>query len=317
VLLINLGTPDAPEARAVRRYLAQFLTDPRVIEISPWLWRPVLHGAVLGFARRNRRMPTGRCGPTKDRRSPRSPNGRPKPSGAAGRGRRRRICDALRQSGNRERARANGEGRLRPHPGGAALSPILRCNHRERPGRSVRGARLRFDASRRFAPCPPIMTTRFTSMRWPEPRAPAQGARFRARAAALSFHGMPQRTLELGDPYHCHCQKTARLLGERLGSRPTSLSSRASDGPNGSSRRPTKCWPIIPSAGDTNRNRRAGLFGRLRRNSRGARHSRPRDLPRGRRRAIRPLDCLNDSAEGMHMLEGLVRRELAGWLQRE
>ena len=33
----------------------------------------------------------------------------------------------------------------------------------------------------------------------------------------LSFHGMPQRTLELGDPYHCHCRKTARLLGEAMG----------------------------------------------------------------------------------------------------
>ena len=47
VLLINLGTPDAPEAGAVRRYLAEFLTDPRVIEIPQWLWRPILHGVVL------------------------------------------------------------------------------------------------------------------------------------------------------------------------------------------------------------------------------------------------------------------------------
>jgi ferrochelatase len=47
VLLTNLGTPDAPEAGAVRRYLAEFLTDPRVIEIPPWLWRPILHGVVL------------------------------------------------------------------------------------------------------------------------------------------------------------------------------------------------------------------------------------------------------------------------------
>src|SRR5215210_7750287 len=47
VLLINLGTPDAPEPGAVRRYLAQFLTDPRVIEIPWWLWRPILHGVVL------------------------------------------------------------------------------------------------------------------------------------------------------------------------------------------------------------------------------------------------------------------------------
>ena len=46
-LLINLGTPDAPEARAVRRYLAEFLSDPRVIEIPTIAWKPILHGIVL------------------------------------------------------------------------------------------------------------------------------------------------------------------------------------------------------------------------------------------------------------------------------
>src|SRR5260221_7654701 len=47
VLLINLGTPDAPTPRAVRRYLAQFLSDPRVIEIPRVLWLPILHAFVL------------------------------------------------------------------------------------------------------------------------------------------------------------------------------------------------------------------------------------------------------------------------------
>src|SRR6476620_2828802 len=47
VLLINLGTPDAPTPRAVRRYLKQFLSDPRVIEIPRALWLPILHGIVL------------------------------------------------------------------------------------------------------------------------------------------------------------------------------------------------------------------------------------------------------------------------------
>src|ERR671933_827665 len=47
VLLINLGTPDAPDARAVRRYLAEFLSDPRVIEIPAIAWRPILHGIIL------------------------------------------------------------------------------------------------------------------------------------------------------------------------------------------------------------------------------------------------------------------------------
>src|SRR3989442_13801605 len=47
ILLINLGTPDAPTPRAVRRYLEQFLSDPRVIEIPRALWLPILHGIVL------------------------------------------------------------------------------------------------------------------------------------------------------------------------------------------------------------------------------------------------------------------------------
>ena len=47
VLLINLGTPDAPEVRAVRRYLAEFLSDPRVVEIHPLAWKPILHGLIL------------------------------------------------------------------------------------------------------------------------------------------------------------------------------------------------------------------------------------------------------------------------------
>src|SRR5438477_12437249 len=47
VLLVNLGTPDAPSSAAVGSYLAQFLTDPRVVEIPAALWRPLLHGVIL------------------------------------------------------------------------------------------------------------------------------------------------------------------------------------------------------------------------------------------------------------------------------
>ena len=47
VLLINLGTPDAPTASAVRRYLAEFLSDPRVVEIPRAAWLPILHGVIL------------------------------------------------------------------------------------------------------------------------------------------------------------------------------------------------------------------------------------------------------------------------------
>src|SRR5689334_2941008 len=47
VLLVNLGTPDAPTPSAVRRYLAEFLSDPRVVEIPSVIWKPILHGVVL------------------------------------------------------------------------------------------------------------------------------------------------------------------------------------------------------------------------------------------------------------------------------
>ena len=47
ILLANTGTPDAPTPAAVRRYLAEFLSDPRIIETSRWLWWPVLHGVIL------------------------------------------------------------------------------------------------------------------------------------------------------------------------------------------------------------------------------------------------------------------------------
>lgn len=47
VLLAQLGSPDAPTAPALRRFLGEFLADPRVVDLSPWLWRPILHGIIL------------------------------------------------------------------------------------------------------------------------------------------------------------------------------------------------------------------------------------------------------------------------------
>ncbi len=47
VLLVNLGTPDAPTPAAVKRYLAEFLSDPRVVEIPPLIWQPILRGIIL------------------------------------------------------------------------------------------------------------------------------------------------------------------------------------------------------------------------------------------------------------------------------
>ena len=131
----------------------------------------------------------------------------------------------------------------------------------------------------------------------------------------LSFHGMPQRTLELGDPYHCHCQKTARLLSEKL-SVPTGIAFQSKFGrakwlepatdatlaayPKQGVKRVAIVAPGF-SADCIETLEELGIRGKQTFLAAG-----------GERFAL--LDCLNDSEEGIAMLERLISRELAGWL---
>jgi ferrochelatase len=141
---------------------------------------------------------------------------------------------------------------------------------------------------------------------------------FAPEVLLLSFHGMPQRTLELGDPYHCHCRKTARLLEEALG-RPglrvrTSFQSRfgrakwlepATDMVLAEEARAgTKCLAIAApgfAADCLETLEELAIRGREQFTQAGGEQ-------------FAALACLNDGAAGMAMLEALVRRELAGWV---
>jgi len=218
VLIVNLGTPDAAEAGAVRRYLAEFLSDRRVVEISPILWQPILRGIILRT--------------------------RPKKSAHA-------YAQVWREDGSPLAAITAGQAEvLRGRFGDGVL-----VEHAMRYGRPAIGDKL---TALKAAGCQRILiaplypqycaaTTAtandaafaaLAGMRWqpairtlpPYHDDPAYIAAlkesvetslaalsFRPDAIVASFHGMPRRTLELGDPYHCHCQKTARLLGEALG----------------------------------------------------------------------------------------------------
>lgn len=218
VLLINLGTPDAPEPRAVKRYLGEFLSDRRVVELPAIAWQPILRGIIL--------------------------NTRPKKSAHA-------YSQVWTEKGSPLAAvtRAQAEG-LKD-----AFGPEVLVDWGMRYGNPAIGERLR---AMKAAGCERILlaplypqycaaTTAtandkafaaLAQMRWqPAIRtlppyhdhpayieALAQTVRedlaklsFTPDAIVASFHGMPQRTLELGDPYHCHCQKTGRLLSEALG----------------------------------------------------------------------------------------------------
>ena len=133
----------------------------------------------------------------------------------------------------------------------------------------------------------------------------------------LSFHGMPQRTLELGDPYHCHCRKTARLLGEAL-ERPVDVAFQSRFGRAKWLEPATdKVLAAYPGQGVKNIAIAAPGFSAdcVETLEELAIRGRETFVSAGGERFAR-LDCLNASDEGTTMLEQLVRRELEGWIDR-
>jgi ferrochelatase len=138
---------------------------------------------------------------------------------------------------------------------------------------------------------------------------------FQPQRLLLSFHGMPQRTLQLGDPYHCHCQKTARLLSEQL-SIPTDIAFQSRFGRAKWLEPATdKVLAAYPKDGVTRIAIAAPGFSAdcVETVEELGIRGRETFMAAGGEQFAR-LECLNDSAEGMTMLEALIRRELAGWL---
>jgi ferrochelatase len=144
---------------------------------------------------------------------------------------------------------------------------------------------------------------------------------FSPEVLLLSFHGMPQRTLELGDPYHCQCQKTARLLREALAVDHPDLRIELSfQSRFGRAKWLEPATDTVLAAEAAKGTRRLAIaapgF------SADCLETREELAIRGREQftdaggeQFAALDCLNTSAAGMEMLEALVRRELAGWIR--
>ncbi|BBD00585.1 MULTISPECIES: ferrochelatase [Sphingobium] len=216
VLLINLGTPDAPDAKSVRRYLAEFLSDPRVVEIPKIVWQPILHGVILT---------------TRPKKSAHAYQQVWTPEGSPLAVHSRAIAQALQQA--------------MPH---VVVDWAMRYGN---PAIAEKLAAMKVQGCDRvlLAPLYPQYSGATTAtandaafaalaaMRWqpavrtlpPYHDDPAYIAALKAsidaNVAALdfvpdallaSFHGMPERTLHLGDPYHCQSVKTVRLLREAL-----------------------------------------------------------------------------------------------------
>jgi protoporphyrin/coproporphyrin ferrochelatase len=220
VLVVNLGTPDEPTPSAVRRYLAEFLADPRVIELPRWFWLPLLHGVILPF--RSRRSAHAYSQVWTERGSP---------------------LLSLSQDlthGLREALDADARPltvRLAMRYGNPSIRSVLEELHDEGVRRLlVLPLYPQYSATTTAAVFDEVMAA-LSEWRWmPELRWVVdywkEPAWLDAVAGSIrqawqdepagghllfSFHGIPQRYFRNGDPYHCQCQGSAREIVQRLG----------------------------------------------------------------------------------------------------
>jgi ferrochelatase len=230
VLLINLGTPDAPTASAVRRYLAEFLSDRRVVEIPRVVWKPLLHGVILRTrpARSAQRYATIW---TKDGSPLRVHSLRQKTLLHGYLGQRLKTLGlpsdhAHVELGMRYGAPSIADALTRLRESGCERVLVLPLYPQYAASTTASALDAVFAAARAMRRMPALRAVDAYHDDVGYIGALAQNINDywvkngRPHKLLLSFHGVPRRTLDLGDPYHCHCHKTARLLATELGLKP-------------------------------------------------------------------------------------------------
>ena len=316
VLLVNLGSPDAPDARSVKRYLGEFLSDRRVVELHPALWQPILRGIVLNTR------------PSKSAEAYRSiwsEAGSPLTAITAGQALALKdsfgpgvtvdwamrygtpsIADRLAtlKAGGCERILIAA---LYPQYSGATTATV---NDRA----FLELAKMRWQPAIRTLPPwyddPLYIDALKTSV-----ERQVAALSFVPEVIIASFHSMPLRTLELGDPYHCHCMKTARLLSEALG-RELTVSFQSKLG--------RAKWLEPPTEATLERLGREGVKSvavvtpgfvadNLETLEEIAIRGSESFVEHGGR-DFASLECLNADGEGLGLLRALLARELEGWV---
>ncbi len=316
VLLVNLGTPDAPERGAVKRYLAEFLSDPRVVEIPALFWQPILRGIILNTrpaksAHAYRQVWTEHGSPLAAITRRQAETLQARLGGGF-------LVDWAMRYGNPgiagkiETMKAEGVTRLLLAPLYPQYCAATTATANDAAFAAL--ARMRWQPAIRTLPPYYDDPLHIEALKADIERQ-LTAFDFTPDKLLLSFHGMPERTLHLGDPYHCHCQKTGRLLGERL-SIPVEVSFQSRFGrakwlepatedrlkalPGEGVKRLAIAAPGF-SADCLETLEELGIRGRETFLASGG-----TDFAR--------LDCLNDGDAGMEMLDALIRRELAGWV---
>ena len=316
VLLINLGTPDAPEPAEVRRYLSEFLSDRRVVEIPPLIWQPILRGVIL------------RTRPRKSAEAYRKIW-----SDAAGSPLQYLTCEQA----DDLRWRFKGEVLVRHamRYGTPAVGETIAAMKDTGATRILVAPLYPQYCAATTATAVDAVCAELAKMRWqPAIRTlppyyddplyigalkasldqQISALDFTPDRLLLSFHGMPERTRQLGDPYHDQCQATARLLAEQL-TLPVDVAFQSRFGrakwlepatdvtlagyPGSGVKRVAIAAPGF-SVDCLETLEELGIRGRETFVQAGGTH-------------FARLDCLNSDDPGMDMLEALIRRELAGW----
>jgi ferrochelatase len=318
VLLINLGTPDEASPKAVKRYLAEFLSDRRVVEIPPLAWQPILRGIIL--TTRPKKSAHAYQQVWTDAGSPLAAVTRAQAEALKDAWPGVTVDWAMRYGSpaigdQLEAMKAVGCERILIAPLYPQYCAATTATANDKAFEAL--AAMRWQPAIRTLP-PYHDDPAYIDALAQSVRASLAALDFEPEALMASFHGMPARTLELGDPYHCHCQKTARLLGEALG-RELIVSFQSRFG--------RAKW--LEPATDTTL---AALPGQgikriaivapgfsadcLETLEELAIRGRDTFLTAGGDR-FAYLSCLNDSAPGLTMLREILSRELAGWISAQ
>jgi ferrochelatase len=315
VLLVNLGTPDAPDAPSVRRYLAEFLSDRRVVEIPQILWQPILRGIIL--TTRPKKSAHAYAQVWTDDGSPLAAITRAQAAALQARfGDSVQVAHAMRYGKPAigpaiDALMVAGCQRILIAPLYPQYCAATTATVVDAVGDHLKT--LRWQPALRYLP-PYHDDAAYLDALTASVTAGLAGLDFTPDVLLASFHGMPERTLHLGDPYHCQCRKTARLLADALG-RPVEVAFQSRFG--------RAKW--LEPATDT----QLAALGKAGKSvaifapgfsadcletleELAIRGKEQFEAAGGDRFAY--LRCLNAEAPGMAMLETLTRRELAGWL---
>ncbi len=323
VLLVNLGTPDGTDKKSMRRYLEEFLTDRRVIEVPRWKWYPVLYGIILNVRPARKGKDYDTIWNRERNESPLRTFTRSQAEQLQG-----RLADlagvevdwAMRYGNpsiaeRMDALKAKGCERILVYP--------LYPQYAAATTATVNDKVFEYLLKQRWQPAlrtvPPYhddpayidavagsIESHLATLDW-EPEV-----------VLTSFHGIPQSYFAKGDPYYCHCQKTARLLRERLGwdKDKLKITFQSRFGPEewlqpytdktvealarSGVKRIAVATPGFVSDCLETLEEIAGENAEIFRHAGGEKFSH--------------IPCLNDSAPGVDVIEAVVRRELKGWV---